>query len=121
MKEQIEALIDLKAQRKKLDASIKAIEVGLADQFEVDLDSSKTFDIDGYKLAVKKPAYYKLDETIYDQIKRDIPPKMRAVKTKTELDKVGYKWLMKNEPAVFEIMAKAVTITPGKASIEIKE
>lgn len=121
MKEQIEELIDLRAQRKKLDASIKAIEAGLADQFQVDLDKSKTFESDGYKLVVKKPANYKLDTVIYDKIKREIPPKMRAVKTKTELDKVGYKWLMNNEPDVFAIMAQAVTVTAGKASVEIKE
>lgn len=121
MKEQIEALIDLKVQRKKLDARIKTIETDIAEQVDIDIDTSKTFDVDGYKLVVKKPAYYKLDEAVYNKIKTQIPPKMRAVKTKLELDKMGYKWLMNNEPNVFEIMAKAVTITQGKSSIQIKE
>ncbi|CAN8141817.1 conserved hypothetical protein [uncultured Thiomicrorhabdus sp.] len=121
MKEQIERLIDLNFKRRKLDASIKSIESELSDSFEVDLDKSKTLEVEGYKVVVKRPAYYKLDLNVYDEIKKQIPPKMRAIKTKTELDKIGYKWLMTNEPEVFEVMAKAVTVTAGKPSIEIKE
>jgi hypothetical protein len=84
-----------------------------------ELGSQTTQRIDGFKVVVKLPINYRIDSTIWDEVKTKIPVAKRPVKTKLDVDVTGLKWLADNEPDIYQVAAKAITSSAGKPAVSV--
>lgn len=84
-------------------------------------EGAETHDAEGYKVTVTGKLNRKLDFARWEEIKTRIPANLHPIKLKPELDERGVKWLEANEPTLYAILAQALTITPAKTAISIKE
>lgn len=98
-----------------------AIEVELAEAFEVPEEGTKSQSTENYKVTVGQPISRKLDVEVWDKLKGKIDTALHPVKTKVEADATGCKYLAKNEPDVWKAIAPAFTATLGKVSIKVEE
>lgn len=114
----IAALIAAKTE----EAQAKAHRIALEEQIaaalpSVELGSQSTTNIDCFKVVIKAPITYKIDPTIWDAIKGDIPLNKRPVRNKLEVDVTGLKWLAENDPEAYAIAAQAITSHAGKVAV----
>ncbi len=85
-------------------------------------EGSKTYDVGDFKVTVKQPVNRRVDWTTFDAIAAVVPEGTHLpVKTKRELDEVGLAWIRENQPELYAELAKAITATPGRVGIDIKE
>lgn len=112
----------LEAKRAETAANKRRIEIEaqLAQCFDVPDEGSKTHKLDGYKITLTQPVSRKVDEAIWDQIKRTVPAALRPVKVKLEADATGCKYLVKNEPAIWARIAPAFETKPGKIGVKVE-
>jgi len=108
---------------------LKALEVAtIAERWEVEKAieaklGEGTHHVDGNKVVVRTMQNYKVDEKAWESIKDTIPERLRPVRyvEKVEADFKGVKWLEENEPGLWKIAAKAITVKPGKTQVKIEE
>ena len=74
----------------------------------------------GMKVTITGKQTYSADMAALKDICAKLPEEMRPIKTKTELDTTGCKYLRANEPAIWAKLSKAITVKPAKTSIEVK-
>lgn len=74
----------------------------------------------GMKIIITGKVTYSADMEKLQEICAKLPQEMRPLKTKTELDTTGAKYLRANEPQIWAKLAKAITVKAAKASIEVK-
>lgn len=74
----------------------------------------------GHKVTITGKMTYSADMPMLMAICAALPEEIRPIKTKTELDQTGAKYLRTNMPGVWEQIAPAITMKPAKTSIEIK-
>ncbi len=77
---------------------------------------------DGTKITVKRGLNYKVDfDELYGDMVCTCPQHIPPIKTKTtkELDSKGYEWYRENEPNVFGIISRHVTVTPKKVAVTL--
>jgi hypothetical protein len=76
----------------------------------------------GAKITCKAGLNRKLDLVKWHaEIKAHFPPEYQAVvKTVEELDETGVKWLEKNKPDVYAMLAPALTVTPAKVAVSVE-
>ena len=112
----------LEAKRAETAANKRRIEIEaqLAQCFDVPDEGSKTHKLDGYKITFTQPVSRKVDEAIWDQIKRTVPAALRPVKVKIEADATGCKYLVKNEPEIWARIAPAFETKPGKIGVKVE-
>ncbi|MFU8817398.1 MAG: hypothetical protein ACNA7W_18785 [Pseudomonadales bacterium] len=82
-------------------------------------EGSVTSDVDGFKVTVTNRVNRKLDPAVWSAVGEQIPAELRPIKTRIELDDVGVRWLMNNEPELYAIVATAITATPAKPGIKV--
>lgn len=72
----------------------------------------------GWKLNVKQPYSYKVDEAALDAMRQSLPPGTvdQLVRFKPELDKRAYKGLVEQHRNIFD---EALIIKPGSPSLEL--
>jgi hypothetical protein len=112
-------LVGVKAAENAAKAKRVAIEQSIADLVPTELGSQTTQRIDGFKVVVKLPINYRIDSTIWDEVKTQIPAAKRPVKTKLDVDVTGLKWLADNEPDIYQVAAKAITSSAGKPAVSV--
>jgi hypothetical protein len=84
-------------------------------------EGSETHELsNGFKITITGKQTYSADIDALLEICAKLPEDMRPIKTKTELDSTGAKYLRANEPAIWAKLAKAITIKPAKTSVEVK-
>lgn len=88
----------------------------IAKKLGVPAEGSEAHDVGDYKVTVKQPINRKVDFEALAELDLKYPP----IKTKEELDLVGLRWFQENDPATYLKIAKTVTATPGRVSIEVK-
>jgi hypothetical protein len=112
----------LEAKRAETAANKRRIEIEtqLAQCFEVPDEGSKTHKLDSYKITLTQPVSRKVDEAIWDQVKRTVPAALRPVKMKLEADATGCKYLVKNEPEIWARIATAFETKPGKIGVKVE-
>lgn len=112
-------------QAKIAEAEATAKRVALAEQIAAKLgapdEGSKTHTVGAFKVTVKQPVNRKVDWKAFDLAHAAFPDKPAPVVTKRELDVPGMRWCQENEPAFYQALAKAITATPGRVAIDIKE
>lgn len=113
----------LEAKRLEREAEARRVELGeaIAAALGAPAEGSKTYDVGDHKVTVKQPVNRKVDWTAFDQIALEHPDKHAPVAMKRELDTKGLHWIQENEPDFYRALAAAITATPGRISIEIKE
>ena len=74
-----------------------------------------------YKVTITGKLTYKADIPQLIQLASQLPEALRPLKTTTTLDEAGAKYLRHNEPNFWKLIAPAVTISPAKTALSIKE
>jgi len=83
-------------------------------------EGSQTHAIGDYKITITGKLNRKLDWEMFDaSIAAKIPEALQPVKIKRELDDTGVKYLANNEPQIYKLLAKALTIKPAKTAVTI--
>lgn len=97
------------------------VEIGnqIAKELGAPDEGSKTHNVDGWSVKLTTPMNRKVDWGAFDralQGHKDWPEK-----TKRELDVAGLRWWQENKPDVYLELSKAITATPGRVSVEVKQ
>jgi hypothetical protein len=83
-------------------------------------EGSQTHEIGDYKITITGKLNRKIDWDLFDQsIAAKIPQTLQPVKIKRELDDTGVKYLANNEPQIYKLLAKALTVKPAKTAVTI--
>jgi len=85
-------------------------------------EGADSFEAGGYKVTVTgKVTYTCPDISALSAACAHMPAQMLPLRTKTELDATGAKWLRANEPELWaRYVAPHVTVKPAKASVSVK-
>ena len=85
-------------------------------------EGSQTIQVGDFHLTVTGALNYKCgDLQALDKACADarFGPNLVPIKTKVELDATGCKWLRQNEPSLWDVVAKHVTVSPAKAAMKV--
>lgn len=116
-----EQLIAAKAAEAKANKERVAIEEQLIEALGSKPEGAETHELpNGLKVTITGKQTYKADMDLLMQICGNLPPNLRPLKVETKLDETGAKYLRNNEPEVWAMLAKAITVTPAKTSVAIK-
>lgn len=127
----VEQLVEQWRHAKKMEADAEAARVlignKLANVLGAPTEGAKSYDVGDFKVTVKQPINRKVDwaqfDAAYLKYDSEHPGNNIAApsKIKRELDETGLKWIQANLPELYAELATAVTATPGRIGIEIKE
>lgn len=81
-------------------------------------EGSATHEAEGFKVTVTGKVTRKMDWTKWETVKDQIPANLRPVKTKSELDETGVKYLRDNEPDIYALLP--IETKPASTSVEVK-
>lgn len=95
------------------------IEEALAKQLGVKTEGAQTHDLGDFKVTLTGVINRTLDKEVWESIKDKLSPEIRPVTYEPKLDVTGVKWLQDHQPDDYKILAKALTIKPGKTSVKI--
>jgi len=76
---------------------------------------------DSYSVMTTGKLTRKLDVSIWESIKGQIPEEMHPVRTKVELDLSKLRKVEELSPATYQTITRAVTEKPAKVSVKIEE
>ena len=82
-------------------------------------EGAQTHDLGDFKATITGVVNRTLDKQTWESIKERIPTDLRPVKYEPKLDVVGVKWLRDNNPSIYKLVAKAITVKPGKTSVKV--
>jgi len=84
-------------------------------------EGSETHNLDGFKVVITGKMNRKLDVNAYREVMESIPSDLCPVRVVEEykLEDAGCRWLSENKPDVWGILAKAITTTPAKPSVNV--
>jgi hypothetical protein len=122
----LEELVTLWREAKRVEAQAEAqrVSIGnkLANILGVPDEGSKSYDVGDFKVTVKQPINRKVDWEVFDAVAAVAPEGTHMpAKVKRELDETGLKWIREHQPELYAELAKAITASPGRIGIEIKE
>ncbi len=78
--------------------------------------------VDGSKLTITSKITRTVDDAVWRSIMADIPEHLRPISfaEKAVLDLKGLRWLMENEPRMYNRVAAAVTAKKAKSALSLK-
>jgi hypothetical protein len=121
----IEELIEqwLAAKQAESDAEARRVELAaeIAERLGKPSEGSATYREGRYLVKVTQPINRKIDWDVFDQALATYKWKDALVKLKRELATDGLRYLQENQPDIYRELAKAITATPGRVGIEVKE
>jgi hypothetical protein len=85
-------------------------------------EGSQTIKVAGFKLTTTGAITYSCEDVqalITDARAANVPEQLVPVKTKIEFDVTGAKWLRKNDPDVWRVLAKHITTKAAKSSVKV--
>jgi len=97
------------------------VETELIERLGAREEGSQTHDAGPYKITVTGKLTYKADVPELLTLADRLPEHLRPIKTETKLDEAGAKYLRANEPELWRLIAPAITISPAKTGLSIKE
>jgi hypothetical protein len=84
------------------------------------LGSSRTIKDDDFKLLVKRPLTYALDENAWEKLSPTLPELgQAAVELRPKLVEKAAKWIEENDAALWTRMSKAITVKAGKVAVSV--
>jgi hypothetical protein len=87
-------------------------------QFAKD-EGSKTFNFETHKIKLTGNLNRRLDRDKWAEVRARIPEDRWPIKTKEELVDKGVRWLKENDPDNYRVLCEAMTVAPGKTSVDI--
>lgn len=118
VKELAESLLRAKAVERKANADRIAAEEALIAALGKRDEGAQTHNIDGFKITITGKVSRKMDWKAWMEIEESIPPALRPVKMKPELDERGVKYLQANEPEIYKLLP--LTVTPAKTAVDVE-
>jgi len=108
---------ELAAAKERVD-----IETSIIEQLGAKEEGSQTHELlCGLKVTVTGKLTYKADVPELLALADRLPEHLRPIKTETKLDEAGAKYLRLNEPELWRMIAPAITISPAKTGLTVKE
>jgi len=114
-----QAWLEAKATEGEAKSRRIEIEKAIVARLGAQEEGSETHDLGEYKVTVTGVINRTLDKEIWESIKAKIAEERRPVVYEPKLDVTGVKWLQKNDPDSYRILAQALTIKPGKTNIKV--
>jgi hypothetical protein len=115
-----EDLFNAKLEESFAESKRVALEQELIDLVGAKEEGAQTHTIGDFKVTITGRLNRKIDWDVFDKsIASKIPESLHPVKVKRELDETGVKYLANNEPQLYKILAKALTVKPAKTSVTI--
>lgn len=112
----------LEAKRREDEARKSRIEIEgqISEALEKKPEGAITHKLQHYKVTLTQPIYRKIDVAKWEGVKTRIGQELWPIKVITEADSTGCKWLAKERPDLWAMIAEAFTVTPGKVGVEVK-
>ena len=113
----------LEAKRREDEAKKARLEVEaqIGAALEKKAEGAITHKLEHYKVTLTQPIYRKLDLEKWPTVKTLIGQEFWPIKMVVEADPTGCKWLAKDRPDLWALIAEAFTVSPGKLGVEVKE
>lgn len=113
----------LEAKRREDEAKRQRLEVEahIGAALEKKPEGAITHKLTAYKVTLTQPIYRKLDLQRWPIVKNLIGQEFWPIKVVVEADPTGCKWLARERPDLWALIAEAFTVTPGKVGVEVKE
>jgi hypothetical protein len=113
----------LEAKRREDEAKKARLEVEaqIGAALEKKPEGAITHKLEHYKVTLTQPIYRKLDLEKWPTVKTLIGQEFWPIKMVVEADPAGCKWLAKERPDLWALVAEAFTVSPGKVGVEVKE
>ena len=112
--------LEAKRAEQKANAERIAIEAQIAQALDVPTEGSKTHKLDAFKVTLTQPVTRKLDMAAWEKVKGKIPMNLHPVKTTIEADPAGCKYLAKEMPQSWAMIAPAFETKPGKIGVKVE-
>jgi hypothetical protein len=84
-------------------------------------EGAQTHAVGDYRVTVTGKLSYSADIALLANLAEQLPADRRPIKQVTQLDEAGARWLRKNAPQEWAIVAPAIEIKPAKTALTIKE
>jgi len=105
---------------KSLQDELIQIETELLPLLESNEGGSKTNNVDGYKITVKRPINRTIDGDAWEKVKESIPSDLWPIRVKVEPDAKGCDWLRENRPELWLVASEAISEKPGKPGFTVE-
>ena len=114
-------LIAAKKEEAEANAKRVAIESQIIELLGVKEEGSQTHDLEnGLKVTITGKLTYSTDINKLIDLSQKLPENLRPIKVETKADDTGLKYLRREVPEAWKIIAPAVSIKPAKPSVSIK-
>jgi hypothetical protein len=120
LEEAVKQWVEIKRMEDAAKAERLAIEELICQLQPPKPEGSCTVEAGGFKLTLTGSMAYKLDDLeALRNITREWDAATIPLKTKTELDATGCKWLRENRPELWGQLAKVITVKPAKTAVKV--
>ena len=103
------------AKRQRLE-----VEKAISQALDVKSEGAITHKLENYKVTLTQPIYRKIDLEKWPTVKTLIGQEFWPIKMTVDADPAGCKWLAKERPDLWAMIAGAFTVTPGKIGVDVK-
>ncbi len=124
MKELIEGIKEANRKIELLSQSKAQLEAALAQELHHDIDGSKTYHTDGYKVTLTTGYNYQLDKTKYQELVNQLPDELNPVTEKIsyEISPSAIKNIEKyGDPQMALLVGSFISKKPKKLYIRVEE
>ena len=113
----------LEAKRREAVAKEARLEVEaqIGAALEKKPEGAITHKLQHYKVTLTQPIQRKIDLEKWLTVKTLIGQEFWPIKMVVEADPAGCKWLAKERPDLWAMIADAFTVSPGKVGVEVRE
>ncbi len=115
------AWIEAKRREDEAKKARLEVEAQIGAALEKKPEGAITHKLEHYKVTLTQPIYRKLDTEKWKTVKTLIGQEFWPIKLTVEADPTGCKWLAKERPDLWALVADAFTVTPGKVNVDVKE
>lgn len=120
LEEAVAALVDAKRREDAAKSERLACEELICQLQPPKPEGSMTVEAGDYKVTLTGSMTYKADDLeALREITRGWDANLVPLKTKTELDATGCKWLRENRPELWGQLAKVITVKPAKVAVKV--
>lgn len=116
----IETLQEMKAQEDNYKQLRTEAELKLANLLGGEEGKDKTYDVDEFKVTIKRPHNVSINLDEYDKIESKLPEECKPILVKRSLDKTILKAIQKANVTSYELLAKCLEKKPGKVSASVR-
>jgi len=120
LEEAVAAFVDAKRREDAAKAERLACEELICQLQPPKPEGSMTVEAGGYKVTLTGSMAYKVEDLeALREITRGWDANLVPLKTKTELDATGCKWLRENRPELWGQLARVITVKPAKVGVKV--